>query len=115
MPLLEHYVSLSLKWYQLRAYFVSAFLKKKNANTSYAVVSACFNVEEYIDCFIKSLLCQTLDFKNNIQVVLVDDGSTDSTWEKLLYWQRKYPKNILTLHKQNGGQGSARNFGLPYA
>lgn len=114
MPLLEHYVSLSLKWYQLRAYFVSAFLKKKNANTSYAVVSACFNVEEYIDCFIKSLLCQTLDFKNNIQVVLVDDGSTDSTWEKLLYWQRKYPKNILTLHKQNGGQGSARNFGLPY-
>ena len=114
MPLLGHYVSLSLKWYQLSAYFVSVLLKKKNANASYAVVSACFNVEEYIDCFIKSLLCQTLDFKNNIQVVLVDDGSTDSTWEKLLYWQRKYPKNILALHKQNGGQGSARNFGLPY-
>lgn len=58
---------------------MSALLKKKNANASYAVVSACFNVEEYIDCFIKSLLCQTLDFKNNIQVVLVDDGYMGKT------------------------------------
>ena len=55
-----------------------------------------------------------MDFKKHIKVILVDDGSTDNTWEKILKWQQRYPLNIIALHQENAGQASARNYGLSY-
>ena len=80
----------------------------------YAIVSACYNVSKYIDDFILSVINQSLDFTTNIYLVLVDDGSTDNTSEKIRNWQRKYPQNIKTLFKENGGQSSARNLGIEF-
>ena len=55
----------------------------------YAVVSACYNVADYLNDFLTSLIGQTLGFENNIQVILVDDGSTDNTPEIIKEWQKR--------------------------
>ena len=80
----------------------------------YAVVSACYNVADYLNDFLSSLTGQTLGFENNIQVILVDDGSTDNTPEIIKEWQKRFPGNIVCIHKENGGQASARNYGFNY-
>lgn len=72
-----------------------------------------YNVEDYIGESIDSVINQTFDF-NKVQVILVDDGSTDSTKDIALEYQSKYPDNILVLSKENGGASSARNLGLKY-
>lgn len=73
-----------------------------------------YNVEDYIGESIDSVINQTFDF-NKVQVILVDDGSTDSTKDIALEYQSKYPDNILVLSKDNGGVASARNLGLEHA
>lgn len=88
--------------------------KKKQGYAKYAIVSAVYNVEKYLDDYFKSIISQNLDFKNNIHMILVDDGSTDSSAQIIKRYQRKYPNNITYLHKENGGQASARNMGLKY-
>ena len=61
-----------------------------------------------------TLINQTFDF-NKVQLILVDDGSTDSTKEIALEYENLYPNNIIVLSKENGGAASARNLGLEYA
>ena len=80
----------------------------------YTVVSACYNVESYLDVFLNSLVSQSFDFTKNISCIMVDDGSTDNTANIIKKWREKYPQNIIYLHKENGGQASARNLGLQY-
>ncbi len=82
--------------------------------SQYTIISPCYNVSRYIDEFFRSVTNQFLDFKNNIFVVAVDDGSQDDTAEKISAWQKMYPENITYVHKENGGLSSARNAGLPY-
>lgn len=81
--------------------------------SSYTVVSAVYNVEKYLHDFFTSMVRQTLDFENNIYLIMVDDGSTDRSADIIKSWQKRYPKNITYLYKENGGQASARNMGLP--
>jgi glycosyltransferase involved in cell wall biosynthesis/CDP-glycerol glycerophosphotransferase (TagB/SpsB family) len=87
--------------------------RRFNGRYTYTVVSAVFNVEKYLDDYFTSLTRQILDFKTHIHLILVDDGSTDGSAEVIKRWQRRYPKNITYLYKENGGQGSARNVGIP--
>lgn len=89
-------------------------LKKYDGFQSYTIVSAAYNVEKYLNFYFESLIKQRLDFKKHIQVIIVDDGSTDTTAEIVQKWQAKYPQNITYIFKQNGGQASARNLGLQY-
>lgn len=84
-------------------------------NRLYSVVSAVYNVEDYLDDFFKSLVNQTLDFRRHIELIMVDDGSSDASMDIIRRWQRKFPKNIRYIRKENGGQASARNVGLSYA
>lgn len=96
--------------------------KKKTANNkkinqghySYSVVSAVYNSALYLDDYFKSFAKQNLNFKNNIQLILVDDGSKDNSAAIIKKWQTKYPQNIKYIYKENGGQASARNIGLNY-
>lgn len=80
----------------------------------YSVVSAVYNVSPYLNDFFKSLVGQSLDFRSRIEIVMVDDGSTDDSARIIKEWQRKYPKNIRYIRKENGGQASARNLGLQH-
>jgi len=88
--------------------------KKYYGNYRYSVVSAVYNVEKYLDDYFRTLINQTLDFREYITLILVDDGSTDNSAKIIKKWQKRYPKNILYIKKQNGGQASARNVGLSY-
>lgn len=81
----------------------------------FSVVIACYNCEEYLEDTITSLLKQTLPFKENIQVILVNDGSTDNTEEICKKYLSQYPENIIYTYQENQGQAVARNSGLKHA
>ena len=90
------------------------FPKKYVGKEQYTVVSAVYNVSEYLDEYFTSLVNQTIKFENHIQLVLVDDGSTDNSAEIIKRWQSRYPNNITYVYKTNGGISSARNLGMRY-
>lgn len=87
---------------------------KYEGQNQFTVVSAVYNVEKYLDEYFTSLTNQTLDFKKHIHLVLVDDGSTDDSAKIIKKWQKKFPNNIRYYYKENGGQASARDYGLDY-
>ncbi|HBD8864526.1 TPA: glycosyltransferase, partial [Campylobacter jejuni] len=72
--------------------------KKYKAYNKYIIVSAVYNVEKYLDDFFKSIINQKLDFKSNIHLICVDDGSTDNSANIIKKYQKKYPKNIIYLY-----------------
>ena len=87
---------------------------KYKISNSFTIVSAVYNIEQYLNDYFESLINQTVDFRKHIKLVLVDDGSTDSSAEIIRKWQKIYPNNIIYVYKENGGQASARNLGLKH-
>lgn len=85
-----------------------------NTGFKFTEIMAVYNVEAYLEEALSSLYHQTIGFEN-IQIILVDDGSTDSSGTISDQWAERYPQNVLSLHKPNGGQASARNMGLQHA
>lgn len=77
-----------------------------------SVIIPAYNTEKYMAHCLESLLHQTLE---ELEVIVVDDGSTDNTLAALKEYQEKYPDKLKVFHKENGGQASARNLGLQYA
>ncbi|ELR1158796.1 CDP-glycerol glycerophosphotransferase family protein, partial [Campylobacter lari] len=102
------------KVFQLSNVYNKYLPKKHKGFTQYTIISAVYNVEKYLDDYFNSIINQRLDFKKNIFMILVDDGSTDDSANIIKKYQKKYPKNIIYLYKENGGQASARNLGLKY-
>lgn len=70
-----------------------------------------YNVEQYLDECIKSIISQEYD---NKEIILVDDGSTDKSGEICDRYSTEY-SYINTVHIPNGGLSNARNTGLKYA
>ena len=81
-------------------------------NKLFSIVMACYNVEDYIDEAIDSLIGQSIGFGSNVELILVDDGSTDETSNICKNYVKKYPDNIFYFYQENKGQAAARNFGL---
>ncbi|MDO4167984.1 MAG: glycosyltransferase, partial [Eubacteriales bacterium] len=80
-----------------------------------SVIVPCYNVDKYIDRCVESLVNQTLGI-NDMELIFVDDASTDHTLDKLAVWEEKYPDSILVIHcAENRRQGAARNIGMQYA
>lgn len=79
----------------------------------FAVVSAVYNVSRFLDDFIASIERQTFDLRD-MEIIMVDDGSTDDCLAILHEWQAKWPDLVQVLTKENGGQASARNLGLKH-
>lgn len=76
-----------------------------------SVIVAAYNVEKYIEECLLSILNQTY---TNIELIVVNDGSTDNTKSILEQYALMY-KNITVIHKKNGGLSSARNVGIEIA
>ena len=80
----------------------------------FSVIMAVYNTEAFLEEALESLAQQSYGFEK-IQVILVDDGSTDGSGKICDAYAAKQPQNVIALHKPNGGQSSARNLGLQYA
>lgn len=80
-----------------------------------SVIIPCYNAVASIDRCLDSLVNQTIGIEN-MEIVLVNDASTDRTLEKLCEWEQTYPDSIMVINcEENGKQGQARNIGLQYA
>lgn len=79
----------------------------------FSIVMSVFNVEPYIEAAVESVIAQDIGFEN-IQIVFVDDGSTDSSGQICDRYHEAYPSNTLVIHKENKGLASARNEGLDH-
>ena len=80
----------------------------------FSIICAVYNCEEYLDETIMSVISQDIGFEENIELILVDDGSDDNSLKIANKYKDKFPHNIVVLSKENGGQASARNLGLNY-
>lgn len=76
-----------------------------------SVIVPVYNVERFLDTCITSLVRQTYE---NLEIILVDDGSTDSCSTICDDWAKKDDR-IVVIHKKNGGLSDARNAGLERA
>ena len=81
-------------------------------NDLISIIVPVYNVEKYLEKCVKTLLDQSY---KNMEIILVDDGSTDSSLEIMKEFKNKYPNIIKIFDKVNGGQASARNYALPFA
>lgn len=77
-----------------------------------SVIIPVYNTEDYLKECIESLVNQTL---REIEILIVNDGSTDSSLEIMKEFKNKYPNIIKIFDKVNGGQASARNYALSFA
>lgn len=73
-----------------------------------SVIVPVYKVEKYLPSCIDSLIAQTHE---NLEIILVDDGSPDNCGKICDEYAKKYP-HIRAVHKENGGLSSARNAGM---
>ena len=79
----------------------------------FSVVIAAYNSDLWISKAINSIINQTLNFEKNIQIIIVNDGSTDNTGQICQGFKAKYPKNIkYIVNEENLGPSETRNIGL---
>lgn len=80
-----------------------------------SIILPTFNVEDYLKRAFDSLLGQTIGF-SNIQIIFIDDCSTDSSCKLIDEYANKY-KNVLSIHlsENSGAAGKPRNIGIKYA
>ena len=81
----------------------------------FSIIIAVYNVEKYIKEGIDSIVNQTMSFIDNVEIILVYDGSTDNSAVICKEYEKKYPNNIKYIYKTNGGPSSARNVGIKAA
>lgn len=80
-------------------------------NPLFSIIVPVYNAEKYLDNCIQSLTGQEY---SNLEIILVDDGSRDSSFEICEHYQNA-DNRIKLFRKENGGQGSARNVALKHA
>lgn len=77
----------------------------------FSIIVPCYNVSDYIDECMESIINQTYQ---NYEVILIDDGSTDNTYNKCIEWGQKNSRTIV-IKRKNGGLSAARNSGIEKA
>ena len=86
--------------------------KVTNFDVLISIVIPTYNVEEYLDDCLVSLINQTFE---NFEVILVDDSSTDSTVDIIKYYEKIDPRIKFIEKEKKSGSGGSRNYGMKYA
>lgn len=76
------------------------------------IVALVYNLEKYLPRCLDALVNQTMQ---DIEILCVDDGSTDSAPQIIEEYAKKYPDKVKAFHKENGGEFTTRNYGLERA
>lgn len=76
---------------------------------------AAYNVEQFLDNTLNSMIIENDDVFNKLEVIIVNDGSKDNTLNIAKKYQEKYPNVFVAVDKENGGYGSTINRSLELA
>ena len=76
-----------------------------------SIIVPVYNVEKYLQACLESLACQTYP---ELEIILIDDGSTDSSGKMCDEFAQKDPR-FKVVHQANGGLSNARNHGIQLA
>ena len=77
-----------------------------------SIIVPVYNVEEYLRKCLDSLVNQTYQ---NIEIIIVNDGTKDNSQSIIDEYKKKFSKLINSYMKENGGLASARNYGIDKA
>ena len=83
-------------------------------NVVLSVIIPVYNGKAYLQELIATFFEKNKELQNKIELIFVDDGSTDDSYEMLMALSNKF-SNIQVFRKSNGGIASARNYGLLHA
>lgn len=89
-------------------------MKKNSKKFKFSIIMCIYKVEEYLREAVDSVIAQNIGFKENIQIILVNDGSPDNCDKICKEYAKKYPNNFVYVEKKNGGLSDAKNTGLKY-
>ena len=82
---------------------------------NFSVVIAAYNSQKWIEECLNSLINQDIGFEENIEIIIVDDASSDNTKNICEKYVKKFPNNIRYIeNSKNSGPGKSRNIGLKY-
>lgn len=90
----------------------SRLKQKPPKNYKISVIIPAYNSQDYISRSISSVLGSDID---DIELVIVDDGSTDNTREIISWYAEKYHAFVKKIFKKNGGVADTRNVGIEFA
>lgn len=88
---------------------------KTEYNYTFSIIMPVYNTERFLEEAINSVINQTINFEEKIQLILINDGSTDDSNKILQTYKEQYPDNIILIEKTHRGQASARDLGLKLA
>ena len=94
--------------------FIHIILFHHTRSFLFSVIISIYNTARYLDDSIGSLLNQTLGFQK-IQLILVNDGSTDESEDICLKYKKLYNENIVYIKLNHSGVSKARNIGMKFA
>ena len=77
-----------------------------------SVIVPVYNVEDYLERCLHSLVKQTIE---DIEIILINDGSPDNSQKIINCFKEQYPDKIVSVEIENSGVARARNIGLQYA
>lgn len=77
-----------------------------------SVIVPVYNTEKYLKKCLETLVNQTME---EIEIIIVNDGTKDNSMTIAREFAKKYPEKIVILEKENGGLSDARNYAIPYA
>ncbi len=79
-----------------------------------SIIIPAYNVSDYIEECVESLVKEK-SIVDNLDVIIINDGSTDDTLKKAKKYEEMYPNSVRIIDKENGGHGSGINIGIKLA